>query len=462
MSEDWIEKKSKEFLRYLAEASPEEIREFLKKSHYQEDTGINPDDLNILPPFKDVNFLQPDDGVFENPVLINLAWKKAWEARSCPPDNILFRKIKAKKCKAHLNICRTCRDKIEAQLDLKILVELAERMSDILPKPSTVKPAVTVGQIWSLSRKLDGWGEDNRYFKAPFVLVVDSIKDEADRFKVAQTYADDAFMDEGDVWLGDEFGFAESWNLFVVKSNDLENHWGRVSDVLLDKVRTYAINPQPFIPRHEMIPLFRNMEIDLGRYCSLKSVPAVVTVPIWQEVLKGIKVSIGHTSGRLSSAQDWLLDLTNEGLAEIRQAAHVLFPMPAMRGAMPAYAFRTRGAGATSAKPDIKSHKIEMLKNLAPLLPVAFEPPVGNELRIDFRWIEKPPMAPAVSVSLRGKTIAKENISWEPWDSETPVLVIKNCSISEIEQKKSKSLLRIRYAEQMLCIDILFKKQKTK
>ena len=67
-----------------------------------------------------------------------------------------------------------------------------------------------------------------------------------------------------------------------------------------------------------------------------------------------------------------------------------------------------------------------------------------------------PAVAPALQVALRGKDIPMAYVSWESWDSENPAVVIKNYSVSDEEKKKSKSLLRVRYVDQTVRIDILY------
>ena len=448
MPDKWLKDLNNRITDFFTKATPEEIRDLLKKSHYHEYTGINPDDLEILSPKVAMSSLESDSDVFEHPYLTHLVWRKAWESRFCPPDILLFKKDRSKECNSHLATCRVCEEKITSKLDMKILGNLAEKMQDILPKPSIVKPSVSVGQIWSLSRKLDGWGEGDRYFKAPRVLVVEKTRGEAGTIKVAQIYADDSFMDEGDVWLDNSYGFAESWNIFTVKRKDLEKHWGNLSNTLLQKVQTAAESIRPFIPRHEMIPLFRNLEIEVGRFCALKSVPSAVPVPPWIEVLNGIKAAI-------SEVQSWIIDVTKEGLDAI---SGYLLPE-----AVPAFATREATRGATrGTKPYKKKlekyekEKLEKLTNKIYFLPVKFHN-YTRKLQIDFRWIKKmPAVAPALQVALRGKDIPMAYVSWESWDSENPAVVIKNYSVSDEEKKKSKSLLRVRYVDQTVRIDILY------
>ena len=45
--DDWLIEGYKKFLKFIMNATPDEFRELMKKAHYEECTGINPDTLEI-------------------------------------------------------------------------------------------------------------------------------------------------------------------------------------------------------------------------------------------------------------------------------------------------------------------------------------------------------------------------------------------------------------------------------
>jgi len=45
--DDWLTEGYKKFLKFMMTATPDELRDLLRKANYEEHTGINPDTLEI-------------------------------------------------------------------------------------------------------------------------------------------------------------------------------------------------------------------------------------------------------------------------------------------------------------------------------------------------------------------------------------------------------------------------------
>jgi len=162
-------------------------------------------------------------------------------------------------------------------------------------------------------------------------------------------------------------------------------------------------------------------------------------VYIFQQVIQGIKVSVNKT-------QEWVFDVTNEGLEKLKG-----FLAPPVAG--PAYA--TRSGATALAMSEEEQRSITSLKERVPLLPVGFRRR-NNVLKIDFLWLEQMiQAAPSVSMTLRGVEIKPDDISWEDKGGNGQVLKVNNCDVLMKEQEQAKSLLQIRFRDNMLYIDIL-------
>jgi len=165
----------------------------------------------------------------------------------------------------------------------------------------------------------------------------------------------------------------------------------------------------------------------------------LLRVKAYSKVLAGIKVSV-------DKAREWLIDVSDEGLRKL----HDILTPPVLAPIV------VRGASANKSVTEEDKNDIEELKKNSPVLPVDFYSLRGEVLEIDFLWLEeRPPTAPAVLITLRGVAIAPKSVSWESWDSEIQVLKIKGCTISQSEQEKAKSLMRVRISDKTLWIDIL-------
>lgn len=574
MNKDWFEELKLKADAFLKEASDEEIKKALKEANYELHTGQDPSDLNIHA-YSETSKDRGDD-VFNigkgKKIAKFFAWRLAYESRACPKDRILFTREQSPELKAHLGLCKICREKIEAPGNLDAWKELAEQMRAILPKPAgDIKPSA--GQVWSLKRKLDGWGANNRYYKAPMVLILEALKGEFEDFGVAQVYSDRELMDAGDVWLSEELGFAESWNIYSISRNDLEFCWGEVSHEVGQKVLGGAEELLPISDEDGIIALFRNLETDLGSHCILHSAARQRTIilvpvwvkkqwlkwesPVWEPQWAGVRataadipeqtqafstesgeiklfiywcpkyrdqlpyVRIKWEKSFLSSDELWVrfvnpetgglrselplgtfqegeIFFTSEELGfdpstekwalaiamiepkpitvEILEGVKIWMEKAKERvltltdlglqkiadyfelQSQPPLAWATT-RGAPKIEKELSEEETKQLGDLQealPFLPIDFRSLKGDVVKIDFKWLtDKTSKPPLVSAALRGKSISKENIHWEVWRSEIPILVIKNCPVTPKEQKDAKTLLRVSYKDNQIQIDII-------
>ena len=194
---------------------------------------------------------------------LKLAWQTAFEQRTCPPAEILYTESPDENLKKHLSFCDSCRESRAIAKDGKagfqgLFAELAS--NTVAHKSDALKQA---GQIWTIDTSLGRWVENGRYFSSPTVLLLSRSTAGSAR-KVAQLYTDKRLMGDGDVWLGDQFGFAQSWNCYSIPRNALECWLGTVSESLVSEVATRAaMNMQP--PTVDsIISFFREMETAVG------------------------------------------------------------------------------------------------------------------------------------------------------------------------------------------------------
>lgn len=220
-----------------------------------------------------------------------LAWQNAFELRACPPEDILFSKDQSTKLKEHLASCRICQDKLETGTHFDAWNDLAKLITQDLPKP-TKDHVPAVGQLWTLSKKLNGWGPNDRFYKAPMVLLLEEIEGTSYGYRVAQVYTDKMLMGQDDIWLRDDIGFAEAWNTYSVHKKDLELYWGKIETSIASQVLNISVNMQQIdqqeaitteeytskqtIPENSIFYFFRNLEVEVGSYCAIQSVAILV------------------------------------------------------------------------------------------------------------------------------------------------------------------------------------------
>jgi len=160
-----------------------------------------------------------------------------------------------------------------------------------------------------------------------------------------------------------------------------------------------------------------------------------VAVNIYKQIIEGVR----YLSDKVD---EFFIDISGKGMRKIEDAF------------VPAYAYATRNAAAVQTLSEEDTIGIVELKKIAPILPVKFLR-LQNNIKINFQWLELMiQTAPAVSMTLRGKKINADDISWQD-KGNIQVLKVSNCIVLATEQEQAKSLLQIRFKDNVLNIDIL-------
>lgn len=213
-----------------------------------------------------------------NTISKRLAWRSAYEQRACPSDDILFAAAQSEELQAHLGFCLFCNERLEMTNDeRKAWEKIADRLHrQCKPLDRMHEP----GQLWSLSQKRAGWGPRERHYNPPLVLILSKIDDE-NGFRVAQVCSERELMGQGDVWLGDHIGFfAEGWNIYSLHRKDIETCWDdslvkeKARFQQIKKALAVGLNVQP--AEDPLIYSFRELEVSVGAYFSMQSVPQLV------------------------------------------------------------------------------------------------------------------------------------------------------------------------------------------
>mgnify|MGYP000564502575 CR=1 FL=1 len=185
-----------------------------------------------------------------------IAWLRAWRHRCCPPSAILHGRLDAR-LREHLQLCPWCRqDRTDGPLDIGI---------PAVRPPDPDQPEAAPGQLWSLSPELGGWGPKGRYYSPPVVLIVASPDEHA--LTVVQTYDDFLFAGTGDLPLDNGLtGFAQPWNRYTVRRNDLGYCLGHVTEDLLRQLRHLSPATEKAPETGSLLWFFRQMEVETGYF----------------------------------------------------------------------------------------------------------------------------------------------------------------------------------------------------
>jgi len=202
-----------------------------------------------------------------------IAWDVARKERVCPSDSELFLKpTSARKLNRHVKKCNLCQERIALQEYMPSWKELATRVQAGYPQAIyNVKMLPSIGQVWSVKAKLNGWVDADLFYNAPMVLLIEHDRYKKNTLQVAQIYSDKALMNQGDVWLGDDYGFAESWNTYSINVRHLGTYWGEVDQKMIQTVRDGSGKPSTIKGYDYFNTLFRNLEKDVGSFFADKS-----------------------------------------------------------------------------------------------------------------------------------------------------------------------------------------------
>ncbi len=197
--------------------------------------------------------------------LLKLAWQTAFRMRTCPPLRLLKRK-NSPEVRAHLDTCPFCKEELNNyQGDISKWKYLGQHF---LNKEESSFPP-TPGDIWSLKNTLAGWGPENGFYQPPLVLILENRED---LVLVCQTYWDKVLMGPDDIFLGEEIGFAETWNNYTIYSSHLDHKLKSIPSKLLKQVKLNVEKKWQDIDTRSTLYFFRELEIKVGSYFSQKSI----------------------------------------------------------------------------------------------------------------------------------------------------------------------------------------------
>jgi hypothetical protein len=166
-----------------------------------------------------------------------------------------------------LNRCPICRKNVRISKEsLAAWKKLAEKIGSSFPNVlSNEFPAPEKGQIWLLSPMLEGWGDQNRYYRTPVVVIIGRHQD-SNMLIVSQLHDHEELAGPQDVPLNDPAGFAEAWNIYRIREEDLGTFLGRISEEKILQIEAEASDIKGFIDYDGMICRFRTLETEVGDF----------------------------------------------------------------------------------------------------------------------------------------------------------------------------------------------------
>lgn len=181
--------------------------------------------------------------------------KLAYLERGCPGANV---SRKSDEFKLHAAICDNCRDNVMSDNDLPSLEAELNELKSLLSGEGHVEPAI--GQIWSLSKALEGWGSNNLYYRSPLVVLVEEIE-EHNVFNVAQIHAYKALTGSRDVPLGQGMGFATAWMVYSVHRDHLGDYYDAIDKSIVEQInREDKFGVKAKVVKGSALYAFRDLE----------------------------------------------------------------------------------------------------------------------------------------------------------------------------------------------------------
>ena len=202
---------------------------------------------------------------------IKQAWQEMYRERTCPGYKVLCSAHHAAEVAEHRKRCRYCA--AETLEDLEPWKELGESVQDGLPKWTRPQPAV--GQVWSLQSAMGGWDDMHRYINPPMVMVL-GVYDDVDGVRVAQLFDMPELALGDDVELQGYPGYAEPWNTYALRIEDLEGCWGQVSGETVQRILALAeADDDTQGLQEDTIPyFFRQLELEVGARMAIQALKA--------------------------------------------------------------------------------------------------------------------------------------------------------------------------------------------
>lgn len=237
---------------------------------------------------------------------LKLAWQTAYELRTCPDSATLYFPEADDNLQRHLAICHLCREKLSmGQEELTAWQTLRKRFAAAATKPwaGTEKQA---GQVWTIKREFGGWREDGRFSRPPTVLLLRKIEGSSG-WRVAQLFSDMRLMGDGDIFLSELYGFAESWNCYSLKSDRFDKFLGEVTDEQLQLLLGRSESTPEPAPEGSILSFFRRMEIEIGSFVALQAEGELVEE--WDRAPDESQELIPGLSLLVTGAREYVLDI---------------------------------------------------------------------------------------------------------------------------------------------------------
>ena len=186
------------------------------------------------------------------------AWLNVWNMRCCPPEHTLAGPS-SPELEQHLALCPVCRQQRE------MLCSFPHAVPVQAPAAAMDRGQPAPGQLWSVDTALAGWGPRNRYFAAPVVLVIATA--DPNTLSVVQTCGEELLAGPDDVLLDNGLtGFAQPWNRYALKRQQLTFHLGSVTPTCLARLLAAEPHAEPAITPGSLLWFFRQMEVETGCY----------------------------------------------------------------------------------------------------------------------------------------------------------------------------------------------------
>lgn len=204
---------------------------------------------------------------------MRLAWQTALQTRGCPPDRLLYAEEPDELLSFHLSVCPFCSESAAMSREEPEENALAAEMERLAVPPARRKPAP--GQICRVAKRLGGWGPRGRYFNPPLVLVLDLPRETPGAARVAQVYDDPILAGPGDIPLGND-SFAESWNTYTLREEDLDCCSGCLDEETLRGVLDGTMVDWPAPPPGTHLEAFRRLEVEVAAFFALQAMEGLM------------------------------------------------------------------------------------------------------------------------------------------------------------------------------------------
>lgn len=382
-----------------------------------------------------------------------------YEQRACPPDEVLFARERSMEMEAHLGYCRYCNERLEMTTEgHRAWQELGDRLKPlIVGNGQSHSPAP--GQIWSLDReRLGGWGPYDRYYNPPLVLVL-QLQDNGRIVRVAQVCAEEDLKgdDGADVWLDEGIGFAESWNVYSVHRDDLKVCRGEVDRSLAKQVLKQSSKHLSLKDVNANVQQFRELEVQVGAFVAMRAMPQVMAavevleeretvaleeVLLQRELIKGLLLKV-------KDAGEVILTMAHVALTNIKENLSVT-PLNVMEAVRTADLIQANQASKTEMQDVVNVIKEQKF----PLVPIDIYTADDNTY-ISIIKTTRTETRPELVIAYKSSIVDDNNTALEQWETEHPVIVIKDLWISKSKLQHAGRLFEITLKDGKVRIDIL-------